>query len=85
MVDFSWDGIARMNYKTRKCMVNLGIIAGNLELNNATAVFLGMVSIGFLGSFVFISQKNDMVGALLSLLPKRGKGPLPGPDESLKN
>ena len=63
----------------------LGIIAGNLELDNITAVFLGVVSIGFLGSFVFISQKNDMVGALLSLLPKRGKGPLPGPDESLKN
>ena len=69
-----------------KCMVNfLGIIAGNLELNNTTALFLGIVSVGFLGSFVFISRNNDMIGALLSLLPKRGKGPLPGPDESLEN
>ena len=67
-------------------MVNfLGIIAGNLELNNTTALFLGIVSVGFLGSFVFISRNNDMIGALLSLLPKRGKGPLPGPDESLEN
>ena len=63
----------------------LSIVAGNLELNDTTAVFLGIVSIGFLGSFIFISRKNDMIGALLSLLPKRGKGPLPGPDESLKN
>ena len=63
----------------------LSIIVGNLDLDNTTAVFLGIVSIGFLGSFVFISRKNDMIGALLSLLPKRGKGPLPGPDESLKN
>ena len=63
----------------------LGIVAGNLELGNTTAIFLVIVSLGFLGSFVFISQKNDMIGALLSLLPKRGKGPLPGPDESLEN
>ena len=63
----------------------LGLIVGNLELDNTTAAFLGIVSIGFLGSFIFISRKNDMIGALLSLLPKRGKGPLPGPDESLKN
>ena len=38
----------------------------------------------FLGSFIFVSRTNDMIGALKSLLPQRkSRKPLPGPDEPL--
>tara|TARA_B100002052_G_C15871949_1_gene595132 strand:- start:2163 stop:2381 length:219 start_codon:yes stop_codon:yes gene_type:complete len=58
------------------------VTLGHLVISNNTAALLALTSIAFLSSFIFISQTNDMVGALQSLLPKRGKGPLPGPNES---
>ena len=57
---------------------------GNLELDTLTTTVLAVAMVIFLGSFIFVSRTNDMIGALKSLLPKRkNRTPLPGPDEPL--
>ena len=53
--------------------ISLAITLGNLELNVITASVLGIATVTFFGSFIFIAKTNDMKGALLSLLPKRKK------------
>ena len=50
------------------------LMLGNLAISNSTAVAFGLLSLFFLSSFIFISQNNDMVGALKSLLPAWLKG-----------
>lgn len=62
----------------------IGIVIGNLELDVLTSTVFAIAAIFFLGSFIFVSRTNDMIGALKSLLPKRkSRKPLPGPDEPL--
>ena len=62
----------------------LGLIIGNLELDALTTTVFILATVFFLGSFVYVSRTNDMIGALKSLLPKRkSRKPLPGPDEPL--
>ena len=62
----------------------VGLTIGNLELDKLTSIILLIAALIFLGSFVFVSRTNDMVGALKSLLPTRkNRTPLPGPDEPL--
>tara|TARA_B100001121_G_C18608488_1_gene583161 strand:- start:76 stop:363 length:288 start_codon:yes stop_codon:yes gene_type:complete len=61
-----------------------GLTIGNLELDSLTTTVLLIATVFFLGSFVFVSRTNDMIGALKSLLPKKkNRTPLPGPDEPL--
>ena len=61
-----------------------GLTIGNLELDTPTTTVLAVAMVIFLGSFIFVSRTNDMIGALKSLLPKRkNRTPLPGPDEPL--
>ena len=61
-----------------------GLTIGNLELDTLTTTVLAVAMVIFLGSFIFVSRTNDMIGALKSLLPKRkNRAPLPGPDEPL--
>ena len=61
-----------------------GLTIGNLELDMLTTTVLAVAMVIFLGSFIFVSRTNDMIGALKSLLPKRkNRTPLPGPDEPL--
>jgi len=61
-----------------------GLVIGNLELDGLTSSVFVIATVFFLGSFVFISRTNDMIGALKSLLPqKKNRKPLPGPDEPL--
>ena len=61
-----------------------GLTIGNLELDALTTTVLAVAMVIFLGSFIFVSRTNDMVGALKSLLPKKkNRRPLPGPDEPL--
>ena len=61
-----------------------GLVIGNLELDALTTTVFVIATIFFLGSFVFVSRTNDMIGALKSLLPqKKSRKPLPGPDEPL--
>ena len=61
-----------------------GLTIGNLELDALTTTVLAVAMVIFLGSFIFVSRTNDMIGALKSLLPKRkNRTPLPGPDEPL--
>jgi len=61
-----------------------GLTIGNLELDTLTTTVLAVAMVIFLGSFIFVSRTNDMIGALKSLLPKRkNRTPLPGPDEPL--
>lgn len=62
----------------------IGIVIGNLELDVLTSTVFAIAAIFFLGSFIFVSRTNDMIGALKSLLPQRkSRKPLPGPDEPL--
>jgi|TARA_B100000073_G_C23576183_1_gene510270 hypothetical protein len=62
----------------------LGLIIGNLELDALTTTVFILATVFFLGSFVYVSRTNDMIGALKSLLPTRkSRKPLPGPDEPL--
>jgi hypothetical protein len=62
----------------------LGLIIGNLELDALTTTVFILATVFFLGSFVYVSRTNDMIGALKSLLPMRkSRKPLPGPDEPL--
>ena len=61
-----------------------GLTIGNLELDALTTTVLAVAMAIFLGSFIFVSRTNDMIGALRSLLPKKkNRRPLPGPDEPL--
>ncbi len=61
-----------------------GLTIGNLELDALTTTVLAVAMVIFLGSFIFVSRTNDMIGALKSLLPKKkNRRPLPGPDEPL--
>ena len=61
-----------------------GLVIGNLELDALTTTVFVIATVFFLGSFIFVSRTNDMVGALKSLLPqKKSRKPLPGPDEPL--
>ena len=61
-----------------------GLVIGNLELDALTTTVFVIATVFFLGSFIFVSSTNDMVGALKSLLPqKKSRKPLPGPDEPL--
>ena len=61
-----------------------GLVIGNLELDALTTTVFMIATVFFLGSFIFVSSTNDMVGALKSLLPqKKSRKPLPGPDEPL--
>ena len=61
-----------------------GLVIGNLELDALTTTVFMIATVFFLGSFIFVSRTNDMVGALKSLLPqKKSRKPLPGPDEPL--
>ena len=47
----------------------LAFVLGNLEVRNSVALLLAFSSFSFLASFLFVSQNNDMIGALKSLLP----------------
>ena len=59
-----------------------GLVIGNLELDALTTTVFVIATVFFLGSFIFVSRTNDMIGALKSLLPqKKNRKPLPGPDE----
>ena len=61
-----------------------GLVIGNLELDALTSTVFVVSTIFFLGSFIYVSRTNDMIGALKSLLPqRRSRRPLPGPDEPL--
>ena len=61
-----------------------GLVIGNLELDALTSTVFVVTTIFFLGSFIYVSRTNDMIGALKSLLPQRkSRRPLPGPDEPL--
>ena len=61
-----------------------GLVIGNLELDALTSTVFVVATLFFLGSFIYVSRTNDMIGALKSLLPQRkSRGPLPGPDEPL--
>ena len=61
-----------------------GLLIGNLELDALTSIVFVVTTVFFLGSFIFVSRTNDMIGALKSLLPQRkNRKPLPGPDEPL--
>ena len=61
-----------------------GLVIGNLELDALTTTVFVIATVFFLGSFIFVSRTNDMVGALKSLLPqKKSRKPLPGPDKPL--
>ncbi len=61
-----------------------GLVIGNLELDALTSTVFVVATISFLGSFIYVSRTNDMIGALKSLLPQRkSRRPLPGPDEPL--
>ena len=61
-----------------------GLVIGNLELDVLTSTVFVIATVFFLGSFVYVSRTNDMIGALKSLLPqKKNRKPLPGPDEPL--
>ena len=61
-----------------------GLVIGNLELDALTSTVFVVATIFFLGSFIYVSRTNDMIGALKSLLPqRRSRRPLPGPDEPL--
>ena len=63
-----------------------GLAVGNLELDALTASVFVFSTLIFLGSFIYISRTNDMIGALKSLLPRRkGRKPLPGPDDPFEN
>ena len=65
-------------------VVMVGLMIGNLELDALTSTVFVIATVVFLGSFIFVSQTNDMIGALKSLLPQRkSRRPLPGPDEPL--
>ena len=65
-------------------VVMVGLMIGNLELDALTSTVFVIATVVFLGSFIFVSRTNDMIGALKSLLPKRkNRTPLPGPDEPL--
>lgn len=62
----------------------IGLAIGNLELGALTSAVLAFATVFFVGSFIYISRTNDMIGALKSLLPKKkNRTPLPGPDEPL--
>ena len=62
----------------------IGLVIGNLELDALTTTVFLIVTVFFLGSFIFVSRTNDMIGSLKSLLPKgNSRKPLPGPDEPL--
>ena len=59
-----------------------GLVIGNLELDALTSTVFVIATVFFLGSFIFVSRTNDMIGSLKSLLPqKKNRKPLPGPDE----
>ena len=61
-----------------------GLVIGNLELDALTSIVFVITTVFFLGSFIFVSRTNDMIGSLKSLLPQRkNRKPLPGPDEPL--
>ncbi len=61
-----------------------GLVIGNLELDALTSTVFVIATLLFLGSFIFVSMTNDMIGALKSLLPqKKNRKPLPGPDDPL--
>ena len=61
-----------------------GLVIGNLELDALTSTVFVIATVFFLGSFIFVSRTNDMIGSLKSLLPQRkNRKPLPGPDEPL--
>ena len=61
-----------------------GLVIGNLELDALTSTVFVVATLFFLGSFIYVSRTNDMIGALKSLLPRRkSRRPLPGPDEPL--
>ncbi len=61
-----------------------GLVIGNLELDALTSSVFVIATLFFLGSFLYVSRTNDMIGALKSLLPKcKTRKPLPGPDEPL--
>ena len=61
-----------------------GLVIGNLELDALTSTVFVIATVFFLGSFIFVSRTNDMIGSLKSLLPqKKNRKPLPGPDEPL--
>ena len=62
----------------------MGLLIGNLELDALTSTVFIIATGFFLGSFVYVSRTNDMIGALKSLLPKgKSRKPLPGPNEPL--
>ena len=61
-----------------------GLVIGNLELDALTSTVFVIATVFFLGSFIFVSRTNDMIGSLKSLLPQRkNRILLPGPDEPL--
>ena len=44
-----------------------GLVIGNLELDALTTTVFVIATVFFLGSFIFVSRTNDMIGALESL------------------
>ena len=45
-------------------VVMVGLMIGNLELDALTSTVFVIATVVFLGSFIFVSQTNDMIGAL---------------------